>query len=291
MKALVIGNGESRSWFNPSKINIGLDEVKTWGCNAIYRDGNVDNLVSVDYAMQQEIVESEYPLNNKCWFTNWITVPNFVADTMFMGYDIPESFIHYSGKVTEKCVISGKDPATIQEKIATAIHMNPNLDINDLRMKMEKDVGVWVTYVTGNERICPVDGFLAGSSASNTQLQVVQWGWSAGNTALHLACNPPMHETLGRFPIKPDEVYMIGFDLSSYDHPLNNMYKGTDNYLPANAKGFNSWNWMNQLEDIFSQFPNTTFYWVDRPIVPEMGLRRNVIYINKDELCEELKIT
>jgi hypothetical protein len=69
------------------------------------------------------------------------------------------------------------------------------------------------------------------------------------------------------------------------------MYKGTDNYLPANAKGFNSVNWMNQLEDIFSQFSDTTFYWVDRPIVPEMGLRRNVIYINKDELCEELKIT
>ena len=84
---------------------------------------------------------------------------------------------------------------------------------------------------------------------------------------------------------------MIGFDLSSYNCPLNNIYKGTDNYLPANAKGFNSVNWMNQLEDIFSQFSDTTFYWVDRPIVPEMGLRRNVIYINKDELCEELKIT
>ena len=56
MKSLVIGNGESRSWFNPSKNNIGLDEVKTWGCNAIYRDGVVDNLVAVDYGIQQEIV-------------------------------------------------------------------------------------------------------------------------------------------------------------------------------------------------------------------------------------------
>ena len=277
MKSLVIGNGESRSWFNPSENNIGSDEVKTWGCNAIYRDGEVDNLVAVDYAMQQEIVESQYPLKNKCWFTNWSTVPDFVADTMFMGYDIPKSFIHYSGNKTDKCVISGKDPATLQEKINAAIHMNPDLDINDLRMKMEKDSGVWITYVTGNERICSVVGYLNG--------------WSAGNTALHLACNPPELVPNDKLPAKPDEVYMIGFDLSSYDHPLNNMYKGTDNYLPANAKGFNSWNWMNQLEDIFSQFPNTTFYWVDRPIVPEMGLRRNVIYINKDELCEELKIT
>ena len=277
MKSLVIGNGESRSWFNPSKNNIGLDEVKTWGCNAIYRDGIVDNLVAVDYGIQQEIVKSKYPLENKCWFTSWSTVPDFVADTMFMGYDIPKSFIHYSGNKTDKCVISGKDPATLQEKINAAIHMNPDLDINDLRMKMEKDSGVWITYVTGNERICSVVGYLNG--------------WSAGNTALHLACNPPKLVPNDKLPAKPDEVYMIGFDLSSYDHPLNNMYKGTDNYLPANAKGFNSWNWMNQLEDIFSQFPNTTFYWVDRPIVPEMGIRRNVIYINKDELCEELKIT
>jgi hypothetical protein len=270
MKALVIGNGESRSWFNPSKDN----EFVTWGCNAI---GEVDNLVAVDYAMQQEIVESQYPLKNKCWFTNWSTVPDFVADTMFMGYDIPKSFIHYSGNKTDKCVISGKDPATLQEKIDTVMHMNPDLDIKDLRMKMEKDSGVWITYVTGNERIRSVVGYLHG--------------WSAGNTALHLACNPPELVPNDKLPAKPDEVYMIGFDLSSYNHPLNNIYKGTDNYLPANAKGFNSVNWMNQLEDIFSQFSDTTFYWVDRPIVPEMGLRRNVIYINKDELCEELKIT
>jgi hypothetical protein len=273
MKALVIGNGESRSWFNPSKDN----EFVTWGCNAIYRDGEVDNLVAVDYAMQQEIVESQYPLKNKCWFTNWSTVPDFVADTMFMGYDIPKSFIHYSGNKTDKCVISGKDPATLQEKIDTVMHMNPDLDIKDLRMKMEKDSGVWITYVTGNERIRSVVGYLHG--------------WSAGNTALHLACNPPELVPNDKLPAKPDEVYMIGFDLSSYNRPLNNIYKGTDNYLPANAKGFNSVNWMNQLEDIFSQFSDTTFYWVDRPIVPEMGLRRNVIYINKDELCEELKIT
>ena len=34
----------------------------TWGCNAIYRDFTVDNLVSVDYNMQQEIYESNYAM-------------------------------------------------------------------------------------------------------------------------------------------------------------------------------------------------------------------------------------
>jgi hypothetical protein len=281
MKSLVIGNGESRSWFDPSKNNIGLDEVKTWGCNAIYRDGIVDNLVAVDYGIQQEIVKSKYPLENKCWFTNWSTVPDFVADTMFMGYKIPDSFIHYSGDKTDKCVISGKDPATLQEKIDTAMHMNPDLDMEDLRMKMEKDSGVWITYVTGNERICPVGDYLRS--------------WSAGNAALHLACDPPMHETLGRFPIKSDEVYMIGYDLSTYEKPLNNMYKGTDNYLPANAKGFSSVNWGMQLKRVFTDFPDTTFYWVDateegKTLADAFHLK-NIIYITKDELCEELKIT
>ena len=57
-RALVLGNGESRSWFKPSKyvnhpsfINqcTGESKIVTWGCNAIPRDVHVDNLVSIDY--------------------------------------------------------------------------------------------------------------------------------------------------------------------------------------------------------------------------------------------------
>ena len=54
-KALVIGNGESRSWYKPKVLN----DVVTWGCNAIYRDGDVDNLVAIDYGIQQEIYDSK----------------------------------------------------------------------------------------------------------------------------------------------------------------------------------------------------------------------------------------
>ena len=34
-KAVVMGNGESRSWYNP---NTKWADVRTWGCNAVYRD-------------------------------------------------------------------------------------------------------------------------------------------------------------------------------------------------------------------------------------------------------------
>ena len=248
---LVIGNGETRKWFTPCHQTIMAENVTTWGCNAIHREGTVDNLVSVDYGMQQEIYDSDYHLNNKCWFSNWSILPSEVADMMFMGYDIPEAFIHKSKYRTEQCVVSGKDPVTLHEKIEAAIQMNPQLDMKDLRQKMEKDVGIWITYVNESDNIVPID---------------YPVGWSAGNTALHLACQ---HGA--------EKVYIMGFDLSSYDEPLNNIYKGTDNYLPADSKGFNSVNWENQMITTMKNFPDIEFVIVGKDI-------------NEAQLCEELKI-
>ena len=95
-KALVIGNGESRSWFKPCHQEqsgvFPLDSnIITWGCNAIYRDGYVHNLVAVDYAMQQEIYDSGYCLDDPEYgdmknihFASWSIVPAEAAEWMFM---------------------------------------------------------------------------------------------------------------------------------------------------------------------------------------------------------------
>ena len=271
-KALVIGNGESRAWFNPRWHRMLDNSVVTWGCNAIYRDGYVNNLVAVDYAMQQEIYDSGYCLDNPEYgdtkvvhFANWSPLPADVADMMFMGYDIPEEFIHRSKNRTDQCIISGKDPLTLQERIEFAIEMNPNLDMKDLKQKMEKDVGVWITYVEPNDNVVSID-------LSHTV------GWSAGNTALYLACQGGA-----------EKVYVLGFDLSSYNAPLNNMYKGTDNYLPSDAKGFSPVNWYNQMRAVFREFSlhGIKFYLVDSTAKFDED---NVSYITKNELCEELKI-
>ena len=269
-KALVIGNGESRKWFCPSHQTI-MGNVMTWGCNAIHRDGPVDHLVAVDYAMQQEIYDSGYCLENPEWpeqgwchFANWSPLPASVADMMFMGYDIPETLIHRSKNRTEQCVISGKDPDTIQEKIEMAIQMNPDLDMPDLIQKMEKDVGVWITYINESDMISTID---------------FPVGWSAGNTALHLAAQQEGY----------DEIYILGFDLSSYDDSLNNIYKGTDNYLPATSKGFNSINWLNQMRTVFQEFSDKQFYWVDRQFEEKLYFD-NVKDLTKADLCDKLHI-
>ena len=274
MKSLVIGNGESRSWFKPCHQTIMDEEVITWGCNAIYRDGPhcVHNLVAMDYAMQQEIYDSGWALENpefgdihNVYFANWSVVPSEVADAMLMGFDIPETFIHRSKNRTDQCVISGKDPATLHEKVEAAIRQFPHLDMNDLKLKMEKDVGIWITYVNEDDNITDV-----GNSVLST-----------GNMALLLACH--VHGA--------KEIYMLGYDLSSYDEPLNNIYKGTDNYLPATAKGFNPINWTNQMNELFDKYKNITFYWVDcnRALTKNKEFD-NIIYLTKEELCDKLKI-
>jgi len=220
----------------------------------------VDNLVAVDYGMQQEIYDSGY--DGVCHFANWTHLPAEAAEFTFMGFDIPEEFVHKSLQRTDYCVISGKDPATLYEKIEAAIMMNPESDMKDLRMKMEKDVGVWITYVNENDPINTIDFPI---------------GWSAGNTALHLACQQGA-----------TEVYIMGFDLSSYDEPLNNLYKGSDNYLPSDAKGFNSINWMNQMQAVFREFGDITFSWVD---AKEHFLQENNLsYLTKAEFCDTISL-
>ena len=238
-----------------------MDAV-TWGCNAIYRDMVTDNLVAVDYGMQQEIHERCDYRDINCYFANWSVLPSSVADMMFLGYDIPDAFIHKSSPVTGQCVISGKDPVNLHERIEAAIQMHPESDMNDLRMKMEKDVGVWITYVDEDDCINNIDFPI---------------GWSAGNTALHLACQQGA-----------TEVYIMGFDLSSYDEPLNNLYKGTDNYLPSDAKGFNSTNWMNQMQAVFREFGDITFCWIDAK--EEFIQENNLSYLTKAEFCDTISL-
>lgn len=60
MISFVLGNGKSRQDFN---INHYKQYGNIYGCNAIYRDANVDYLVSVDPPMVQEIIDNKAHLS------------------------------------------------------------------------------------------------------------------------------------------------------------------------------------------------------------------------------------
>jgi hypothetical protein len=166
-------------------------------------------------------------------------------------------------KVKESCVIRGKEPTTVQEKIKELLGKFPQLDASDLVQKLEKDVGVWITWVDETDSVISFD---------------FPKGWSTGCAALHLACQN-----------EAKEVYMLGFDLSEYSKPLNNIYKGTDNYLPADSKGLNTINWENQMKTTFKEFKDVIFYWVDTQLVKKPDYS-NVRYLTKAMLCDKLHI-
>ena len=237
-KHIVYGNGESR----PKKPIMG-GEFITWGCNAIYRDFAVDNLVSVDYPMQQEIYESGYAMNNKCWFSDWELLPaEFNVSMMLAGNKDP---VHQTWQGNKKsCVVQGKTQDTVEANIQEAKIYNPDIDIEDLRKKAEKDVGLYVTWVDEyNDQVINID---------------YPKGWSAGNTALYLACKSGA-----------EEVYMCGFDGSNYAEPINNIYKGSENYLPADSRGYNTINWDNQFKLVQRDFPNVKFFKVGTDLTYE----------------------
>jgi len=54
--ACVIGNGPSRLQFDLNKI---AETMKTYGCNALYRDYMPDYLISMDYNMVKEILDNK----------------------------------------------------------------------------------------------------------------------------------------------------------------------------------------------------------------------------------------
>jgi len=260
--AIIIGNGESRAWYTPS-CGDGIN-YRTWGCNALYRDGEVDNLVATDYNMEQEVYASGYAKKNTCWFTDWNILPGNIADTFLMGYDIPEEFVFQNSQIgRESCVIQGKDPNTVQEKIGEALKANPGLDSDDLKLKMEKDIGVWITWVDEEDSVINFD---------------FPRGWSTGNSAMHLACQNGAKE-----------VYILGFDLSEYDQPLNNIYKGTENYLPSTAKGFNPVNWLDQMKMTFLEFKDARFYWVEAQLKEKIHYP-NLEYIGTKQFIDELDL-
>ena len=238
MKHLVYGNGESRP-----RTSIGGDII-SWGCNAIYRDFRVDNLVSIDYNIQQEIYESEYALTNKCWFSDWSVLP-FFDTSIIKSISVRDNNPVYETEQFDRnsCVVQGATIDSVQRALSEILTFNPQLDKDDLRKKLEKDVGLYITWVAEEDMVENID---------------YPRGWSAGNTALYLACQSGA-----------EEVYMLGFDGSNYSEPLNNIYKGSKNYLATDSRGFNTTNWDNQFKLVQKEFSDVQFYKVGTDLTYE----------------------
>ena len=205
MKHYVYGNGESRKGFTVSNYD-GI----SWGCNALYRDAVVDNLVVMDYGMQGEVYNSGYVKKHKCWFADFDPLPKEIVCAIEADFN-DDIFIY--GIDYGLAVINGSHG----KGIGSGLHIMYTDPVND---QIE-------TFDEPKE-------------------------WSAGNTAVHLACQNGA-----------TEVYMFGFDVSTYTEQLNNLYKGTENYLSAETdKKLPASDWKQQLYLTFREFSDIKFNWV-----------------------------
>ena len=278
-KALVIGNGKSRAWFKPCHQTIMDDNVMTWGCNAIYREGPVDNLVAIDNAMKYEIHESGYPKKHKCWFTSWSFIDSTVVPIIKMDLGVPEYFIHENENKTPSCVIHEYKSNKLQGLIDEILQEHPKYTMDDIKNHLiskdfkYKDAGYWISYVSEEDNIESVD----------------EEFYSAGCMAVSLACKEGAKE-----------VYMIGFDL----HNADSVYQGTNAYMLENTKFTDNSkeqllsSWIKCLSSVFDKYKGVMFYWVDCQITGVSSwhgstvkdYHSNVRFLTKNQLCDTIKI-
>ena len=161
----------------------------------------------------------------------------------------------------KSCVVQGKEYETAEKNYQQMITQFPHLDKEDVKRKCFKNVGLYITWVEDKDKVNNIE---------------FPRNWCAGASALHLTCQEGA-----------DEVYMLGFDLSDYDEPINNIYKGTDNYLSSDSKGFNTDEWVSQLIQVFKEFHETKFYWVvDKEASPlKCNNVQSISYKTLDKIC------
>ena len=122
--ALIYGNGESRKVWDTTKDYVGYTR---WGCNAAYRDCKVDNLVAIDYGIQQEIYQSGYALKNQCWFADWSILEQFHPEYLKMNY--PSEIVFETQKHdNDVCVVQGKEAADAERNYQEMMKNFPHLD-------------------------------------------------------------------------------------------------------------------------------------------------------------------
>lgn len=147
MRTIVYGNGKSRQKWN---VNEKLDNVVTWGCNRIFNDVKVDNLVSVDYHIQHLIYESGYAHQNKCWFADWNILP----------VSVPYMDITFGKGNKPNLPLTENDRGERLNVVVNGKFTKPN-------------EGLYITWVDDDDMVEPID---------------YPREWSSGTTAIHLAC-------------------------------------------------------------------------------------------------------
>ena len=185
-----------------------------YGCNALYRDFTPDVLVGVDQGIMHEIYHSGYCHKNQCYFRNWSKVPAELYDNMIKA-----------GATDEDLRLAREEGAFYENKRTP--------ETNQFVMHGSSVAGV-ATVIKRDKSNCINDVLEEKKDP----------GWAAGPISGYIAC----------LKEQPDEVYLIGHDLNSTTGKVNNMYKGTQNYVLPDHAPTPSVTWVQQWKQTFWDF-------------------------------------
>jgi len=241
-RVFVLGNSESRKEVDLEALS---SLGKIYGCNALYREFTPDALICVDGGMIHEVYSSGYCSENKAYLRGWTKLPEFMYSEFvnmdaLMGWGEGLKTENEKGNRTQ-FVFNGTDPNQIRAQYDMIVRKNNITDEFD-QLELRQLMGnhqQWVTWVDDED------------CADTIPLGIE--GWSAGPIAVNLAC----------LMENPTDVYLIGFDMGSTTGTVNNIYKGTSNYVTQDAPETFAGNWIQQHQKNFEMFPNVNFWKVN----------------------------
>jgi len=277
-RVFLVGNGESRIGYDLEKLR---PHGKIYACNAIYREFLPDVLISVDNGIMHEIYHAGIATKIPCYFRGWTRVPaNMYDSIVYAGISKAEQEIlkEHADKVIKQN----------ERNNATEFVMHGSA-LSGLARIMRKDKTTYLKEV--NKLISYISWIQDGDKSTNLDdvSTEVDPGWAAGPTSGNIAC---LRE-------KPDEVYLIGHDIRSDNNKVNNIYKGTNNYVSVDNGPTPHFNWIRQWRTLFNRNPNVKFIKVNKKndlkaitdqIIPEWYniKSKNISYISQMELDKSL---
>ena len=220
MRTIVYGNGKSRQKWN---LNEKLDNVVTWGCNRIFNDAKVDNLVAMDCHIQHMVYASGYAKENRCWFADWIVNPQDLRENLKYMHMYPivnntieikvsGEFIENEKGTRTKFVVKGKDEGPHQ--------------------------GMYCTWVDDYDRV-----------------EYIEYprGWCSGTTAIHLACQQGATEIyLMGFDLSENPINSV------YEKEQDGQKMRSDPNVFCHRP-----DWEQEMKTVINEFRDRQFIWVE----------------------------
>ena len=240
-RVFCIGNGESRKNFELEKLR---PHGKIYGCNALYRDFTPDHLSAVDMGIMHEIYNSGYSQNNPTLFRDWNRMPGMMYENLLWAGK------NYSDQdyelIKKEEVIKSNDKGDCEEFVMHGSNLSGIVEVlkknKDREKKNVNHTSIQVSWVTKDDKVKTINDIMEKDR-----------GWACGATSGYAACHFE----------KPDEVFLLGHDLTSNNGKLNNVYKDTKHYGLSEAHKTPGVNWIRQWRELMTENPNVQFYKVN----------------------------